>query len=541
MRACALFAAALAALAAGGARAQAAPVPSFAELEAQHAKIGAIRIDARNVFDLDDPRENNAIFRAVNALHVTTRPHVIERVLLFKSGEPVSARLIEETERLLRANLYLYDATIVPAAYHDGVVDIDVVTRDAWTLDITGKVSRSGGTNSTQFGVKDYNLLGTGVQLGFSQKSDVDRRGSELVVGYPQAFDGWTTLSLLRGHYNDGSRYTAAVSRPFYALDTRWAAAASWDDWDRIDSIYNAGDVVSQYRHRWKIGEMSGGWSSGLQHGFAQRFSAGVSMRDDTYAVEPDHVAPPQMPVDHAMRGPFLRHEVVADRYRRLRNRDQIARPEFVEMGFTSRLQLTRSLESWGASRAAWLYSASASRGFTFPWQHDVLASASVQRNLASTGAPMTQAGVLLRYYGPQSPHAALYAAVSADRIGSGGGASDELLIGGDNGLRGYPLRYQSGTRRELFTIEERVYTDWYPFRLARVGAAVFYDRGRAWGGVNPNVVNGGWLSDVGVGLRFAIDRASFGNVLHVDLAAPLNRVPGIKPVQFLVKTQLTF
>jgi len=73
------------------------------------------------------------------------------------------------------------------------------------------------------------------------------------------------------------------------------------------------------------------------------------------------------------------------------------------------------------------------------------------------------------------------------------------------------------------------------------VGAAVFYDRGRAWGGVNPNTVNGGWLSDAGVGLRLAIDRASFGNVLHVDIATPLNRVPGIKPVQLLVKTQLTF
>jgi hemolysin activation/secretion protein len=115
------------------------------------------------------------------------------------------------------------------------------------------------------------------------------------------------------------------------------------------------------------------------------------------------------------------------------------------------------------------------------------------------------------------------------------------LLLGGDNGLRGYPLRYQSGTRRALFTLEERVYTDWYPFRLARVGGAVFYDIGRAWGGVNENLTNGGWLSDVGVGLRMSFDRASFGNVLHADIAMPLDRTASIKSVQFLVKTQLTF
>ena len=39
-----------------------------------------------------------------------------------------------------------------------------------------------------------------------------------------------------------------------------------------------------------------------------------------------------------------------------------------------------------------------------------------------------------------------------------------QLLIGGDNGLRGYPLRYEAGTSRALLTVEQRFYTDWYPF-----------------------------------------------------------------------------
>ena len=44
--------------------------------------------------------------------------------------------------------------------------------------------------------------------------------------------------------------------------------------------------------------------------------------------------------------------------------------------------------------------------------------------------------------------------------------AERQLLLGGDNGLRGYPLRYQAGTSRALLTVEERYYTDWYPFHL---------------------------------------------------------------------------
>ena len=51
------------------------------------------------------------------------RPGVIERMLLFKSGEPVSVRLIEETERLLRSNGYLYDVSIRPR----------LITTASWT------------------------------------------------------------------------------------------------------------------------------------------------------------------------------------------------------------------------------------------------------------------------------------------------------------------------------------------------------------------------------------------------------------------------
>jgi len=39
------------------------PILSFRELEAAGAIIGEIRINNQNIFDLDDPKENNALFR----------------------------------------------------------------------------------------------------------------------------------------------------------------------------------------------------------------------------------------------------------------------------------------------------------------------------------------------------------------------------------------------------------------------------------------------------------------------------------------------
>jgi hypothetical protein len=92
-----------------------------------------------------------------------------------------------------------------------------------------------------------------------------------------------------------------------------------------------------------------------------------------------------------------------------------------------------------------------------------------------------------------------------------------------------------------LFTAEERFYTDWYPFRLFHIGAAVFADAGRTWGRDVAGEEPLGWLADAGVGLRIGNARSGLGNVLHIDLAAPLVRQPGIDAVQLLVETRHSF
>ena len=114
-------------------------------------------------------------------------------------------------------------------------------------------------------------------------------------------------------------------------------------------------------------------------------------------------------------------------------------------------------------------------------------------------------------------------------------------VLGGDNGLRGYPLRYQAGTSMALLTLEERYYTDWYPFRLFHVAGAVFYDMGRTWGMDVTGATSAGLLKDVGIGLRLGSSRSAFGNVLHVDLAFPLDGDPSISNVQFVVETKGQF
>ena len=131
-------------------------VPTFAQLESAGAVIREIRINPQNIFNLADSDEDNWLFRLANRLHIGTRPTVIEKILLFKSGERVSVQKIEETERLLRSVRFLYDVEIKPVAHADGMVDIEVATRDTWTIDVTGSLSRSGGNNKTSIGIQCF-------------------------------------------------------------------------------------------------------------------------------------------------------------------------------------------------------------------------------------------------------------------------------------------------------------------------------------------------------------------------------------------------
>jgi len=518
----------------------AAALPTFAELEGAGATVGRITVVAFDIFDTDDPREDYLLFRWANALHIQTRPGIIERALLFRSGDALSARLIEETERLLRTYEYLYDVRIRPLAVRDGVVDIEVATRDTWSLDLGVRASRAGGANASGIGITEHNLLGTGTTLGFSRTNDVDRSSNEFQLANDRVFGTRTSARYSHAENSDGGSDDLAVVRPFYALDTRWAAGITASRFDRIDAIYNAGEVASEYRHEGSLAQVFGGWSAGLANGWVQRYTLGLSAKDDSYSDEPDRVAPAQLPTAQKLVGPFVGYQLIEDRFDRQLNRNLIGRPEFFALGLASTVQLGWASTALGSSQDAVLYAGSVSRGFEPGPEQTLMASARISGQLTGGRVQRQQLGGEVRYYRPQGKRWLFYASAAGDLL-TNPDVNQTLLLGGDNGLRGYPLRYQSGTRRVQFTAEERFYTDTYLWRLFRIGGAAFVDTGRAWGGDNVNTANPGWLSDVGMGLRIVSDRSAFGNVIHVDIAIPLNATPDIQKVQFLVSTRATF
>ena len=65
---------------------------------------------------------------------------------------------------------------IRPIRYHDGMVDILVITHDVWTLQPGVNFSRSGGTNTSSFDFSDANFLGYGKFIEVGHGQNVDRR-----------------------------------------------------------------------------------------------------------------------------------------------------------------------------------------------------------------------------------------------------------------------------------------------------------------------------------------------------------------------------
>jgi hypothetical protein len=382
-------------------------------------------------------------------------------------------------------------------------------------------------------------LLGTGVAVGVSRGSSVDRSGQEFEISHNQVFGNWTAFSYKTATFSDGSAETISLVRPFYALDTRWALGAQAGKVDRIDSIYTNAAIVGQYRHQGRGGEVFGGLSKGLVNGWVQRYTVGVGYQDDIYLIDPARTPPPEIPTDQTLVYPFVRYEVIEDNYVKTVNRDKIGRAEYFVLGLNASMQLGYSSTALGATRDLWLYSGALSKGFRTRGG-DLLTSASLSGQYGDGKSDRQFLSATARYFLQQGPRTVFYAAAEAGAVNSTV-PTDQLLLGGDNGLRGYPLRYQSGDRRALFTVEERVYTDWYPFRLVRVGGAVFYDIGRAWGGEFENPVTSGWLQDFGFGLRLTSDRSSKGSVLHLDVAFPIDAAEDIKKAQVLIKTYANF
>jgi len=512
------------------------------ELAARGATIGRIEIVVQNVFDTSNPEEAKRLYRWANKVHMTTRKSVIESVLLFDEGDRLEPRLLAESARLLRARDFLVEATVEPSAYHEktNTVDILVVARDGWSLSPEIKIGRNGGENEFGLGVEESNLLGIGKGLTVSYTTDVDRDEVFLAYADPNVRGSRAKLDVVFANTSDGDRFSLSAGRPFYALDTRWSVEGLVLDEERVDPIYDLGETIDEFAHSHRTWSVQGGWSRGMRDSRALRWIGGFTRDEHEFRPAPDTPAPLVLPQDRVLAYPWIGFQIVEDDFRVMTELNDIGRTEDVSLGLNVRATVGVSSEAFGADRRAWLVSFDASKG----WEPGVgklfLLDAAASTRRENGDYRNSLLSLEARYYQRNLRHhlfLASFAATVSGRLDP----ERQILLGGDNGLRGYPLRYQAGKHRAVLTLEQRFFTDWYPLRLFRLGYAVFLDVGRVWGKDLRATPPVGTLANIGAGLRLTSPRSSSRQVVHIDLATPLTKKDGIDSWQLTVETKRSF
>ena len=517
-----------------------AGVPDDATLEANGARIGAIYFRPLQLFDIGGLDQDSSLFRLANRLHIRTRDETIADQLLFHEGEPYNPSTVAESARILRSTRYLRDASIRPIAYHDGVVDLEVTTQDVWTLNPGLSFGRHGGKNTAGIELEELNFLGLGTQLGLGFKSGIDRDSKQVFYRDRQLGSSWWDLSATYSDNSDGRFADFSLERPFYSLETQRAGGVSVKDDLRVDSRYDLGKVIDKFETHAKQASAYWGFSNGLTDGWARRYSVGATYDEHVFNDAPGAIPALLLPDDRKLVYPWIAAEWVQDHFATTLNRDQIEKIEDYSLGWKLRAQVGFASTSAGSDRNAIMLEGTASTGYDLSARQSLNLTAAASGRYEDGSLANGLLSAEARYYFRQSRQRLFFMGLAAT-VGSNLDADEQILLGGDSGLRGYPLRYQAGTGRVLFTAEQRVFTNWFPFQLVNVGGAVFFDMGRTVGRDPLGTESQGLLKDVGIGLRLGNSRSGLGNVLHIDLAFPLDGDPSISSMQVIVETKRSF
>ena len=270
---------------------------------------------------------------------------------------------------------------------------------------------------------------------------------------------------------------------------------------------------------------------------------AGVLLKDqtlDAFAAAPGETPPETLPGYRKFIYPWIRREWVQDAYEQLRNHDMIGRREDVYLGTAWSASLGYAATGLGSSDNAWLLAGSLTSAREYRPGRQWSVGTATRGRLQSGDLRDAVLTAQARHYWQIGRRQTFYASMTGT-LTEELDPDRQLLLGAEEGLRGYPLRYQTGTASALVTLEHRIYTDWYPFRFFHVGGAAFFDTGRTWGPTLSGEPPRGWLSDVGLGLRLGNSRSGLGSTIHVDFTYALNAVPGEDRFTISVDTKRGF
>jgi hypothetical protein len=218
-------------------------------LKVQGAVVRHIKVQVYDPFgySVNDtvPGKINSVQSAGNRLHIRTRRFIVMNRLLFKENERVEALKLSESERLLRAAVFVNDARILVTKVAADTVDVTVVVHDKWPITVPAEITDQNA--NAQF--RNNNLFGWGQQ--FEQYVKVYRDQTYLVKGFYNISNIDNTYISSSLGYNttiDETNLYLNFDKPFYSFLATWAGGINvnhaWRSFSYFDTVSQTGGKI---------------------------------------------------------------------------------------------------------------------------------------------------------------------------------------------------------------------------------------------------------------------------------------------------------
>ena len=508
------------------------PVPCKGQL------ISRIEITSRPPFEVKGSGLQQRLARQLTDLHSTTNPEVILRFLALQTGMRCNDRRRLESERILRAQPYLADATITAYPDEYGGVLLQVTTVDEVSLVLGG-----GGSSTTpylrSFRLGEENVLGSATSIigrwGYSENFR-DNFEAEIV---DYQFLGRPYHLRLDGARNElGGNWGAELSHPFLTDLQRisWRSTmGSREDYrffenrglprPAVQLQRSYGDVGGVVRvgppGRFALVGMSGSFEDEMPEAFPTLVGLGTTARDTT-----------QLLVDRYARRRVTRINALAGlrnvSFLRVTGFESLDGAQDMRRGFEIATVLGRGLQVLGGTESDLFGSVNLYAGGGTPTTF--IAGEGTVEGRRGEGSDKWD-GILgssrIAAYFQPNPRQTVISSLELS-----GGWDQRIPFqltfrDRDGGPRGYRDSYLAGGRRAVLRLEDRVFAGHFR-QFASIGFAPFVDVGKLWAGDVPFGVNSGLNPSIGISLLASVPPKS-KRMWRFDIAYPLNHENGAK------------
>jgi len=485
------------------------------------------------------------IHRWANAIHITTKQRTLENEAAFfinKCSKTMAD--MAELERHLRSRKYLRAAQVSSDIARE---NITITTWDNWSLMPTVSFGRQGGESTYSFGIKERNLAGLGVDAEIETYRNSQRKGYKLRTIIPLFSQKNIDLKLHFADNDDGTQQAIFLQKHFASFYTDNAYMIGFDEESRNDTIYQNNNKLAIFSHDLNYKNAEYSWLGFNHKNALARYHVGFTHEQHKFYYAENANDNPNsllLPQDRDFIYPWIAFDYIEKDFKKLTNIHLISQIEDFNYGwqFSSRIGLSDGKKE----NNAWaLFQAKIHKGFELHDNALVLLNIELSGDIYHQREDRLLLNIDTEYFYNFNDNWGYY--FNNTNIISNNQYLDQLVsVGGDSGLRGFPLEYQHGEHSVKFTNEIRYYPKINLLKLFDLAGAAFLDTARTFGQIEvqgvENNTEDGWLYSVGMGARFYSPHSA-GNqqVIHVDFAFPQSNNPNIDTFEIRIEAKQSF